>query len=784
MKFRTKITARLIMVLVVLAMLFSMISVSVFAAPDELEEVIISEAFSDNDTETIMENNEVTDSVEGTVEDDAAPADGTTTDDAAAVGDVTDDVMLAAAAADDMSDDVMLTSTTADATATDDATTTDDVMLTAVATDATTSDAPATDAATDEGSATDDAAVGTTATEDEEVTDMEDPAEPSAEEPAEEVTEEELSEVGSGEEEPGEEEPGTVIITFDYNGGTDRNTGDTAKTVTAGLDEAINFPAEFHIIPPGERYFFSYWSTSPDGTADYYDPAFPLTLSEDTTFYTIYEEGYFVNLIAEDGYFGDPSIQSNTILNSKDKLLHPVVDPVAFDEQKGFLGWYYDEALTSRYNWEPISSDLTLYAKFGGVFTVSLYPGNGTFDPQSDVSENPRLLYYEEGEYFNGARGPVSYDDSLTFESWYYDEALTQPADEDLLNGILMDHDVSLYAGYAHACTVTLIAKDGHFSSMEGDNLGNVITQKCAEGTPLVFYSYPESDDPALTFNGWYYDEAFTERVMMGPDDLVYGDMTIYAKFDRIFIVELHPGYGYFEDGAGTPTIQIPVREGEYFYGGPEPVSDDPNLIFDGWYIDPPCTAKFDLGNGVLIDHNMTLYAGYGPYFTLTIDANGGTFQEDGQSTVTVKSGTDGIAFLPAYSAETDDPHDSPYAYCTTADGSGTVYQFFDSIELTDNSTVLYMIYQYDCIVTLHAGSGHFWWGDSDTTIQKFRRGTFIDSYAMNNTPEIDDESLRFAYWCLNPECTIPAFAEGGTILADTDFDLYARLYHRNILLF
>lgn len=72
------------------------------------------------------------------------------------------------------------------------------------------------------------------------------------------------------------------------------------------------------------------------------------------------------------------------------------------------------------------------------------------------------------------------------------------------------------------------------------------------------------------------------------------------------------------------------------FYAYPEePVSNDSNMTFEGWYRDEALTEKADKEQilGTVVNEDIVFYAKYVPTFTVTFYANGGAFKNNAAAT-------------------------------------------------------------------------------------------------------------------------------------------------------
>ena len=111
---------------------------------------------------------------------------------------------------------------------------------------------------------------------------------------------------------------------------------------------------------------------------------------------------------------------------------------------------------------------------------------------------------------------------------------------------------------------------------------------------------------------GWYYDEALTQRV----DDskfAITSDVTLYAKWSEQYHVVS------FNTNGGTSCADLNWHSGKLSL----PTTTKMNYIFTGWYYDEALTQLVDEYN-FSTTTNITLYAGWRlPYSHLTTNADG-----------------------------------------------------------------------------------------------------------------------------------------------------------------
>ena len=218
------------------------------------------------------------------------------------------------------------------------------------------------------------------------------------------------------------------------------------------------------------------------------------------------------------------------------------------------------------------------------------------------------------------------------FDGWYYDEALTKkvegtnPSDVkssgyyDSNGCYISNNKVTLYAKWTKLehiidCSSFLIT-GGSIEIIYNTNGGNKLesTKYCGGCNPI---SQPKTlstpTKPGYIFEGWYYDEALTEKVegtspngirSSGHYDsngcyIPDGKVTLYAKWTKIEYNIECPNYTggsfelIYETNGGNKLENTKVCRGCAVYSDlPTPTKS--GYIFDGWYYDSALTKKVE----------------------------------------------------------------------------------------------------------------------------------------------------------------------------------------------
>ncbi len=228
-----------------------------------------------------------------------------------------------------------------------------------------------------------------------------------------------------------------------------------------------------------------------------------------------------------------------------------------------FDGWYRDSTLTEEFDGSGVEDNMTVYAKWIKVHTVTfdLKGGTGqtTAETVTDTVELP----------------PDPTRERYEFDGWYLDEDYKIAFDGSGVEG-----DMTVYAKWNYAWKI-------EFETNGGEPLEPAYAVSSLKTLPTAVRL-------GYRFDGWYRDEAL-ETVFDGSG--VTEDMTVYAKwtkqhkitFDTKGGEEVEPIYT-LEDITSLPTTK---KRG---------------FSFIGWFRDSELKERFD---GTNITGDMTVYAGY-----------------------------------------------------------------------------------------------------------------------------------------------------------------------------
>lgn len=239
-------------------------------------------------------------------------------------------------------------------------------------------------------------------------------------------------------------------------------------------------------------------------------------------------------------------------------------------EGYSFDGWFRDETYGTPFAFsETITADITLYAKWVKVHTVTYATGEGTRIPEQKV---------RDGEKAAEPNAPVL--DGFTFMGWFADESGQTVYSFDTA----VTEDITVYAVWREGYAVSFDARGG----------SDTPTQYIVKGRTATEPDLPEK--AGAEFAGWYIDEAFTKPYVF-PAVKVNVPATLYARY--YVPVNVH----YYQNGIYVIGQTLPALEGT--------LGDNPDLLRYGnsygkAYADRDITAA--LPDSEPIEAGMTFF--------------------------------------------------------------------------------------------------------------------------------------------------------------------------------
>jgi len=374
------------------------------------------------------------------------------------------------------------------------------------------------------------------------------------------------------------------------------NNGEPVFTQIVYHDEIIdNLPN-----PSRPGYAFGGWFRD-NGTFTnrwtYYD-----TVTGDITLYAKWIPVYTVTFISN----GGSSVPAQSV-PSGETAFRPS-DPSK--PNNAFDGWYRDnDTFNNSWNfYDPVTSNITLYAKWIPAYTVTFNSNGGSSVPDQSVPSGGKAFRPSDpsrpGYAFKGW-----FRDNNTFNNqWNFNNLVTE--------------DINLYASWEQVSTkytVTYYPDDGSPAPVNRTDVlhGTVIDHPA----PMTKTGY--------TFDGWYTNSAKTTPASFPIT--VTSNITLYAKWESVPVSPKYTVTYYPDGGSPAPANRTDVLHGTVI-DHPAPMTKT-GYTFDGWYTNSAKTTPASFP--ITVTSNITLYAKWvsepiepppvDPSYTVTFDSNGGS---------------------------------------------------------------------------------------------------------------------------------------------------------------
>lgn len=251
---------------------------------------------------------------------------------------------------------------------------------------------------------------------------------------------------------------------------------------------------------------------------------------------------------------------------------------------------------------------LLFTAVFLSILNLSVLAGirsEITYDYGAASVRSEYIINSNPHEYtektFTALSEPVC--EGFEFDGWYLEPEYitkTESITED------MTGDITLYAKWyemSYSITYVLTTPGIPITSTEVTN-PNVHIRLAGEE---VFLSAPQYISDTYSFDGWYLDSDYTERIEV-IDEYTCKDLTLYAHWiNSQFSIQ----YDLGDIATGVYPVNNPNPQA-YEYGTElnlsPAVTDDPAYTFEGWYTDAFFSEKTDTIKAGT-HGNITLYA-------------------------------------------------------------------------------------------------------------------------------------------------------------------------------
>ena len=439
---------------------------------------------------------------------------------------------------------------------------------------------------------------------------------------------------------------------------------------------------------PGK--YFKGWAYSADAT-EVLDYSFEIggyfIADGAKTLYAIWGEAVTVTLNAnEGGYFTewneetnawDKQVQEQSIILEKGSAFDGGGTPTA-NPGKYFKGWAYSPDATEALQYDSnlngyftLTEDITLYAIWGEAVTVTLNAKEGGYFTEWNEETNAwdkqvqeQSIILEKGSAFDGGGTPTA-NPGKYFKGWAYSPDATEVLQYDSnLNGYFtLTEDITLYAIWGEAVTVTCIAINGYLLVWDS-NLGKMVESASdsytAEKGDAFQNRYPTRPNEGKRLKCISTDENGTNIV--DSSFVLTEDTTVYYIFEDYVPLTVTWDYnGGLEDG-NTSCNDVVSPGDDVFFDDHEPERE--GYILVGWSTEKDGSVviqnpglNYDDWNGASFEVNedITFYAKWERVCTVTWDYNGGqsdgkeAYSEDyaaGEEVFVSDAEREGLAFL------------------------------------------------------------------------------------------------------------------------------------------
>ena len=195
----------------------------------------------------------------------------------------------------------------------------------------------------------------------------------------------------------------------------------------------------------------------------------------------------------------------------------------------------------------------------------------------------------------------------FVFDGWYKDAELTIPFDWESP----VYENTTVYAKFSPAALKRTV-------TFEGNGGSPTVSQTVNDGGKAVLPEPPSKTGYA--FKGWFLDNGtFSEGFDF--ETVVTSDVTLYAKWTRVFVVTFHNENGNAISAQTVEEGQTAAEPTDVFYNGTEE-----NWMLEGWYTEEELLNVFDFDATLTSD--TELWAGWSQWFTLKFIDSSGTYAD------------------------------------------------------------------------------------------------------------------------------------------------------------
>ena len=411
-------------------------------------------------------------------------------------------------------------------------------------------------------------------------------------------------------------------------------------------------------------------------------------ITGDTTYYAKYLPSCTVTFDINGGKFVSSKNAGKTQVNVKvasGKSVGKYVPTVdTSDPHKVFEGWFTDQTCKNEvknlYSYE-ITANTILYAGWTDCYLLTFHTNKSGLKFSDNGQETQTIRIVKGTALRYGASGS---DKDVLYEAprmnntgaveetgaWFIKNDgtgikyyLTSDRHYSVENGMRTDYskygfipveDMDLYA-YWDTVQITWDANGASFDTSTYYDRFGVLSADHTKRVKTVVKgtSYNELDKPygfvnqpaGKSYNWGYFDSACKNSVKY--DYVFTEDTTIYCNWVKTSSggsssssnnITYHAGEGYFDGSNKSYSASYYLGSNSYNWT-PEAKIDDPKRAFTGWFYDEKLTKPYpanlyhftEEGSAYLSFESKVsdLYAGYGTAYTVTLDANGGYYDQN-----------------------------------------------------------------------------------------------------------------------------------------------------------
>ena len=373
-----------------------------------------------------------------------------------------------------------------------------------------------------------------------------------------------------------------------------------------------------------------------------------------------------------------------------------------------------------------------------GISCLQFIPSESGWYEIDSSEEQSWYLYAQlyklnDGDY-SFIRSWNSHEDGHLHIAYRLEEGSTYRFDFEC-DGMTGPYNVTLYRPETY--TIRFHSGDGTFFDWStGATIGTTYEDEFPANAYINTYLTPMPGENGMMFTGWALNSDATLPEFEAYDYKVTGDVDLYAVFGRTLTVQYYCNGGYFSWDDQLEMNEAYIGAGDWFSNYAIEYPDDSKL-FVGWFTEDG--VQYTSQDRVMDD--LTVYAHWADPITVTYDANGGTFPDNGGGTTFTHQYTPGDYFS-YYHVEHSEPNMHLIGWFTQREGGEEVGR--GDYRVTEDMTV-YAHWRKMYMVTLNANGGYF--AFTEDQMEEVTFG-FENEYVNSlPTPTIDDSSFVLDGW-------------------------------------